>query len=253
MKKRVLSVITALIIAVGLFAVQVSSEEATKPGTPKITSVKKSGIDVTIKWEKVADANGYIIYYTLDGARGTLTAIDKKSTTKYTAKNMPEGSYTFFMEAYKTVNGKKIHGDKSNTKKITIGVKKEKSFTSADLIGTWEFSHAMIDGKKSTAEEYAEYGVKDLGLSESDPRTAKIKETTVSELKATKIEFVDNKSGVLTTNKTQKFTYTVSGNTVKITFSNGHKAEYKLNDKGDELSTPNPTKPIAGVLIKTKK
>jgi|GEM_PF-5384768 len=120
MKKRIFALLSAMIMIFGVFAVP--AQAAAKPGTTKITSVKESGGKVTLKWNKISGADGYVIYYAAKNEWAVpLKTITKQSTLTYTTKKLGEGSYIFFIVGYVTVNGEMVLGEMSNTKKIKIG------------------------------------------------------------------------------------------------------------------------------------
>ena len=77
-----------------------------------------------ITWKKVKNASGYQITYALDGkfSKGKKNVkITKGSTTKKViAKLKKNKRYYFKIRAYKTVNGTKVYGSYSKTKKIVI-------------------------------------------------------------------------------------------------------------------------------------
>ncbi len=94
-----------------------------KPATPTVKSATSlSSKKVEIKWKKVSDCSGYIVYKRVSGdsdaswkkvatvkGKSTLSAIDKKAK--------PGVKYTYTVLAYKTVGSKKIKGGMNTTGK----------------------------------------------------------------------------------------------------------------------------------------
>ena len=100
-------------------------EPAVKLAKPSLKGVKNlKGRKVQITWKKVKNASGYQITYALDGkfSKGKKNVkITKGSTTKKViAKLKKNKRYYFKIRAYKTVNGTKVYGSYSKTKKIVI-------------------------------------------------------------------------------------------------------------------------------------
>lgn len=63
--------------------------------------------NITIKWNKLSDADGYLVYK-LNGSKWE--RVSKQKGTSFTFKNLAPGSkFNFYVRAYKTVNGKAIY------------------------------------------------------------------------------------------------------------------------------------------------
>lgn len=67
---------------------------------------------VTVKWDKVKNADGYILYGNKCGKKNTFKHIKtftKNSTVKYTQKKLKKGTYyKYLVVAYKNINGVKV-------------------------------------------------------------------------------------------------------------------------------------------------
>lgn len=76
----------------------------------RTTDLKKNS--VTIKWDKVKDADGYILYGNKCGKKNSYKRIKtftKNSTVKYTQKKLKKGTYyKYLVVAYKKINGVKV-------------------------------------------------------------------------------------------------------------------------------------------------
>ena len=78
------------------------------------------GCKLSLKWKKVADANGYQMQY---ATNKKFKVKKKKSTTKikYTVKKLKKKkTYYVRVRAYTVLNGKKVYGKWSKVKKVKI-------------------------------------------------------------------------------------------------------------------------------------
>ena len=88
-----------------------------KPATPKLVSVKSVGAKrVEIKWKKVSDCSGYMIYKKRTNDEDATwskvkTVKGKSKVSAIDTKAKPGIKYSYTVLAYKTVKGKKIKGD----------------------------------------------------------------------------------------------------------------------------------------------
>ncbi len=85
-----------------------------------LTSAKKK---VTLRWKRVAGANGYQIYRSTKKKQGykRIKTIKRAKTTKYRSKKMKKGKrYYYKMRAYRNVGGKKVYSAYSNVKRIKV-------------------------------------------------------------------------------------------------------------------------------------
>lgn len=93
---------------------------APKLATPTMqTSASATKNTITIKWNKVSGASGYVIYRKSSSSSswtkvGTVTS---GSTTTYKNKSV-SGSYYYSVKAYRTVNGKKVYSSRSETVRL---------------------------------------------------------------------------------------------------------------------------------------
>lgn len=93
---------------------------ATKPVAPVVKSVSTGKKSVTLKWNKVAGATGYTVYYSTKKNSGFKPV---KATTKTyrTVKNLKSGkTYYVKVVANKRVDGKRIVSNFSKTYKVTV-------------------------------------------------------------------------------------------------------------------------------------
>ncbi len=76
----------------------------------RTSNLKKNS--VTVRWDKVKDADGYILYGNKCGKKNTFKHIKtftKNSTVKYTQKKLKKGTYyKYLVVAYKNINGVKV-------------------------------------------------------------------------------------------------------------------------------------------------
>ena len=110
-----------------------------KPSTPKLTKVTPSYDSITIRWNKVAGAKGYLIYRKTN--TGGWKALKYTSGTSYKDKSVRvENKYTYTVKAYKVVNGKKIFGGydkKGLTSRLTTTISLSKTKTKKIVI-SWK-------------------------------------------------------------------------------------------------------------------
>ena len=84
---------------------------ATPPARVTLKKVKAGKRQVTLTWNKVAGANGYIIYRSTKKNSGykNVKTITNGTTLKWTNKKLRKGRrYYFKVKAYRNVNGKKV-------------------------------------------------------------------------------------------------------------------------------------------------
>ena len=89
--------------------VNVSKPVVTKPAKVKIKSAKKKGKKVTLKWKKISDAAGYVVYM-------------KTNSGKFKAViSLKEGNkYSFKIRAYKLDEETNVYGAYSKIKKVKM-------------------------------------------------------------------------------------------------------------------------------------
>ena len=102
----------------------------------QLQSKKQSKNSISLSWNKVAGASGYIVYGNRCGSKYKLQRIAKTAKNSFTYSKLKKGTYyKFTVAAYKTVNGKEqviatskvIHvattgGKVTNVKKVTAKV-----------------------------------------------------------------------------------------------------------------------------------
>ncbi len=82
-----------------------------------LSTVKKSGKKVTLRWKKVAGANGYKIYYSKKKSSGySLLKTVKKGSSTSAKITVGKGKCYYKIRAYRNVNGKAVYGGYSNIK-----------------------------------------------------------------------------------------------------------------------------------------
>ncbi|MCR5322663.1 MAG: redoxin family protein [Lachnospiraceae bacterium] len=124
--KGLLSVIVLALLTVAFLGTPVKSEAAKKLAAPKITSSVSTAESVTIEWNAVSGADGYIIYkynskqkkYKSCGTVGNMSA-NGLSTYSYEITGLKsEKTYKFKVAAYVLKSGKKSVQTKSKVIKI---------------------------------------------------------------------------------------------------------------------------------------
>lgn len=92
-------------------------EDDTNVGTVTGLKVARSGEKATFGWNEVKDADGYEIVVNIPGIGEC--RYDEKATYRYmTGFTSTDYKYTIKVRAYKIVNGAKVYGDYSTTKKF---------------------------------------------------------------------------------------------------------------------------------------
>lgn len=101
--------------------VNVIKKPMTRPAKVKLKSVKKKGQKVTVKWRKVLDAAGYIVYMkTGSGKFKKIKTIKKAKIIKYIKILQRGKKYKFKIRAYKLDEGEKVYGSYSKIKTVKI-------------------------------------------------------------------------------------------------------------------------------------
>ncbi len=157
----------------------------------KVSGFKVSSISSTtvkLKWNKVSNAQGYIIYK-YDTKKKTYVRVAKTKTTAntYTVSKLKSGtSYKFAVKAYETVDGKEVTSSKFPT--VTVITKLPKVVNGTTTVGK---NSVKLTWKKTTgAQGYIVY--KYNNAKKTWVRVAKTKSLnyTVKKLKAnTKYKF----------------------------------------------------------------
>ena len=86
----------------------------------RIQSIKAGkNRQITLKWNKAAGAEGYIIYRAAPGKGYTKIKQIKGNKASAVIKNVPKNKpYYYLVLAYRTVNGKKIYSAKWQSKRF---------------------------------------------------------------------------------------------------------------------------------------
>ncbi|WP_288683666.1 Ig-like domain-containing protein [uncultured Eubacterium sp.] len=101
--------------------VNVSKPVVTKPAKVKIKSAKKKGKKVTLKWKKISDAAGYVVYMkTNSGKFKAVKTVKKAKTVKAVISLKKENKYSFKIRAYKLDEETNVFGAYSKIKKVKM-------------------------------------------------------------------------------------------------------------------------------------
>lgn len=101
--------------------VNVSKPVVTKPAKVKIKSVKKKGKKVTLKWKKISDAAGYVVYMKTNSGKFKAVKTVKKAKTVKAVISLKKGNkYSFKIRAYKLDEETNVYGAYSKIKKVKM-------------------------------------------------------------------------------------------------------------------------------------
>lgn len=101
--------------------VNVSKPVVTKPAKVKIKSAKKKGKKVTLKWKKISDAAGYVVYMkTNSGKFKAVKTVNKAKTVKAVISLKKGNKYSFKIRAYKLDEETNVYGAYSKIKKVKM-------------------------------------------------------------------------------------------------------------------------------------
>lgn len=101
--------------------VNVSKPVVTKPAKVKIKSAKKKGKKVTLKWKKISDAAGYVIYMKTNSGKFKAVKTVKKAKTVKAVISLKKGNkYSFKIRAYKLDEETNVYGAYSKIKKVKM-------------------------------------------------------------------------------------------------------------------------------------
>ncbi|MEI3295717.1 MAG: Ig-like domain-containing protein [Eubacterium ventriosum] len=101
--------------------VNVSKPVVTKPAKVKIKSAKKKGKKVTLKWKKISDAAGYVVYMKTNSGKFKAVKTVKKAKTVKAVISLKKGNkYSFKIRAYKLDEETNVYGDYSKIKKVKM-------------------------------------------------------------------------------------------------------------------------------------
>lgn len=101
--------------------VNVSKPVVTKPAKVKIKSAKKKGKKVTLKWKKISDAAGYVVYMKTNSGKFKAVKTVKKAKTVKAVISLKKGNkYSFKIRAYKLDEETNVFGAYSKIKKVKM-------------------------------------------------------------------------------------------------------------------------------------
>lgn len=101
--------------------VNVSKPVVTKPAKVKIKSAKKKGKKVTLKWKKISDAAGYVVYMkTNSGKFKSVKTVKKAKKVKAVISLKKGNKYSFKIRAYKLDEETNVYGAYSKIKKVKM-------------------------------------------------------------------------------------------------------------------------------------
>lgn len=101
--------------------VNVSKPVVTKPAKVKIKSAKKKGKKVTLKWKKILDAAGYVVYMKTNSGKFKAVKTVKKAKTVKAVISLKKGNkYSFKIRAYKLDEETNVYGAYSKIKKVKM-------------------------------------------------------------------------------------------------------------------------------------
>lgn len=101
--------------------VNVSKPVVIKPAKVKIKSAKKKGKKVTLKWKKISDAAGYVVYMKTNSGKFKAVKTVKKAKTVKAVISLKKGNkYSFKIRAYKLDEETNVYGAYSKIKKVKM-------------------------------------------------------------------------------------------------------------------------------------
>ena len=110
------------------------AQAATSLAKSNVTIKQRTATTVTLSMSKVSGAQGYSIYRATS-SNGKYTHIANVTSTTYkdTGRNS-SSSYYYKVQAYKTVNGKKVYGSYSNVAYVSSTLKKTENVKVTNLL-----------------------------------------------------------------------------------------------------------------------
>lgn len=116
-----ISVVSADGKVVATCTVNVSKPVVTKPAKVKIKSAKKKGKKVTLKWKKISDAAGYVVYMKTNSGKFKAVKTVKKAKKVKAVISLKKGNkYSFKIRAYKLDEETNVYGAYSKIKKVKM-------------------------------------------------------------------------------------------------------------------------------------
>lgn len=106
---------------VAICTVNVSKPVVTKPAKVKIKSAKKKGKKVTLKWKKISDVAGYVVYMKTNSGKFKAVKTVKKAKKVKAVISLKKGNkYSFKIRAYKLDEETNVYGAYSKIKKVKM-------------------------------------------------------------------------------------------------------------------------------------
>lgn len=106
---------------VAICTVNVSKPVVTKPAKVKIKSAKKKGKKVTLKWKKISDAAGYVVYMKTNSGKFKAVKTVKKAKKVKAVISLKKGNkYSFKIRAYKLDEETNVYVAYSKIKKVKM-------------------------------------------------------------------------------------------------------------------------------------
>ncbi|RHA74096.1 hypothetical protein DW918_12430 [Eubacterium ventriosum] len=101
--------------------VNVSKPVVTKPAKVKIKSAKKKGKKVTLKWKKISDAAGYVVYMKTNSGKFKAVKTVKKAKKVKAVIILKKGNkYSFKIRAYKLDEETNVYGAIQKLRKLKL-------------------------------------------------------------------------------------------------------------------------------------
>ena len=104
MKKRLLSLLTAMITLAAVFSFSITAQAVSVSAPAKVRASSASASEVVLKWKKVSAADGYYVYQSSKkkGGYKKIATLKKNSFTSYAVQNLKSGKRYFYkIGAYK--------------------------------------------------------------------------------------------------------------------------------------------------------
>lgn len=93
-------------------------ETATLPQTPNVTLKSNAAKAVTVSWDKVSGATGYVVYYSTE-KNGTYKKVKSTTGTSVTVNNLTAGKGVYFkVRAYRKTSNGNVYSASSAAKRI---------------------------------------------------------------------------------------------------------------------------------------
>ena len=229
LRKTAAGLLSAVMIAGGAFALPaetnpfvIVSEAASKLDAPDNISATSDSSSVTIEWDEVEGADGYVLYR-YNASKKTYIPVDSFEDTTCTVNGLKSGTtYRFKIAAYKLKKGKKAAQKQSEMIKIAT----DKISGPSNITGTGaaESVNLKWDTVKGI-EAYRVYCMEDGGSEYKLSGTVKKNEYTVTGLKPETIYHFKVESLLRSGTK-----YTAQGMSAVFTAKTKQPAQLKIDD-----------------------